>query len=218
MSTPVVTIFVRHSLDCPYKGDEFNKRCRCAKHLRWSHNGKQHRHSAKAHTWAEAEVAKRRVEERFKPANERTKSAIEHKTIQQAIDLFVSLKTSEGLDPNVLKKYIRELGRLCQFMDKRMAFHVADISLENLTEYRGKWTEQYPSSTTRQKVQERLKTFLGYCYDAQWLDRVPKLSAIHVDEPPTLPLTDQEYEKLLRIARTNFSRRRRKKSMHSSSS
>jgi hypothetical protein len=96
MSTPVVTIFVRHSLDCRYKGDEFNKRCRCSKHLRWSHNGKQHRRSAKAHSWAEAEVAKRRVEEQFKPANERTKSAIEHETIQQAIDLFVSFKTSEG--------------------------------------------------------------------------------------------------------------------------
>ena len=197
MSTPVVTIFVRHSLDCRYRGDEFNKRCRCAKHLRWSHDGKQHRHSTKAHTWSEAEGAKRRVEERFNPANERTKSAIEHKTIQQAIDLFVSLKTSEGLGPNVLKKYIRELGRLLQFMDKRMAFHVTDISLERLTEYRGKWTEQYPSSTTRQKVQERLKTFLRYCFDAQWLDRVPHLSAIHVDEPPTLPLTDQEYKTLL---------------------
>jgi integrase/recombinase XerD len=153
MSTPVVTIFVRHSKDCPYRGDEFNKRCRCLKHLRWSHNGEQHRQSAKARTWAEAEIVKRRVEEKFKPANERTPSAIEHKTIQQAIELFVNFKTSEGLDSNVLKKYIRELDRLRQFMDKRMAFHVAEISLEHLTEYRGKWIEPYPSSTTRQKVQ-----------------------------------------------------------------
>jgi integrase/recombinase XerD len=211
MSTPVVTIFVRHSLDCRYKGDEFNKRCRCAKHLRWSHNGKQHRRSTKAHTWAEAEVVKRRVEERFKPANERTKSAVEHKTIEQAIDLFLNFKTSEGLDSNVLKKYIRELDRLRQFMDKRMAFHVTDISLEHLTEYRGKWTEQYPSSTTRQKVQERLKTFLVYCYDAQWLDRVPKLSAVHVDAPPTLPLTDQEYEKLLAQCSKEFQPEKAKK-------
>jgi integrase/recombinase XerD len=197
MSTPVVTIFVRHSQDCPYKGDEFNKRCRCPKHLRWSHNCEQHRQSAEARTWAEAEIVKRRVEEQFKPANERSLSAVEHKTIQQAIELFVTFKTSEGLDANILKKYIRELGRLRQFMHKRMVFHARDISLEHLTEYRGKWTEQYPSSTTRQKVQERLKAFLRYCYDARWLDRVPSLSPIHADEPPTMPLTDKEYEKLL---------------------
>jgi integrase/recombinase XerD len=196
MSTPVVTIFVRHSKDCPYKGNEFNKRCRCGKHLRWSHNGEQRRKSAKARTWAQAEIAKQQVEEQFKPVNQRTPS-VKHKTIQQAIELFVNFKTSEGLDHTVLKKYIRELDRLCQFMDKRMAFHVSDISLEHLTEYRGKWIEQYPSSTTRQKVQERLKAFLGYCYDAQWLDRVPKLSSIHVDEPPTMPLSGKEYEKLL---------------------
>jgi integrase/recombinase XerD len=211
MSTPVVTIFVRHSKDCPYRGDEFNKRCRCLKHLRWSHNGEQHRQSAKARTWAEAEIVKRRVEEKFKPANERTPSAIEHKTIQQAIELFVNFKTSEGLDSNVLKKYIRELDRLRQFMDKRMAFHVAEISLEHLTEYRGKWIEPYPSSTTRQKVQERLLTFLRYCYDARWLDRVPHLSAIHVDEPPTLPLTDQEYKKLLAQCSKEFQTEKAKK-------
>jgi site-specific recombinase XerD len=151
------------------------------------------------------------VEEKFRPANERGPSTVEHKTIQQAVELFVNFKTSEGLDSNVLKKYIRELDRLRQFMDKRMAFHVADMSLELLTEYRGKWMDQYPSSTTRQKVQERLRTFLRYCYDAQWLDRVPKLSAIHVDEPPTLPLTDQEYEELLAQCSNEFQPEKAKK-------
>jgi hypothetical protein len=127
MSTPVITVFVRHSKDCPYKGDEFNKRCRCNKHLRWSANGEQYRKSAKARSWAEAEAAKRKLEEQFKPASERGTSAAEHKTLQQAIELFVDFKTAEGLDSNLLKKYRRELDRLRQFMDKRMAFHVVDI-------------------------------------------------------------------------------------------
>ena len=26
---PIITIFVRHSADCKYAGDEFEKRCRC---------------------------------------------------------------------------------------------------------------------------------------------------------------------------------------------
>ena len=210
MSTPVITIFVRHSKDCPYKGDEFNKRCRCNKHLRWSANGEQYRKSAKARSWAEAEVAKRKVEEQFKPAGERGTSAAEHKTLQQAIDLFIDFKTAEGLDSNLLKNYRRELDRLRQFMDKRMAFHVVDISLEHLTKYRATWNEQYPSSTTRQKVQDRLKAFLRYCYDARWIDRVPTLSPIQVDEPPTMPLTDKEYEKLLAQCSKEFQPERAK--------
>jgi hypothetical protein len=33
MSTaPVITIFVRHSADCKYYGEEFYKKCNCRKH------------------------------------------------------------------------------------------------------------------------------------------------------------------------------------------
>jgi integrase/recombinase XerD len=197
MSTPVVTIFVRHTKDCPHRGNEFSKRCRCNKHLRWSANGKQYRQSAKARSWAEAGAVKRKIEEQFKPPSERSPSPPEHKTLQQAIELFIDFKTAEGLDSNLLKTYTRELERLRQFMDKRMAFHVADISLEHLTKYRATWNDQYPSSTTRQKVQDRLRAFLRFCYEARWIDRVPALSPIQVDEAPTMPLTDKEYKKLL---------------------
>ena len=36
---PTITIFVRHSTDCKYKGDEFYRRCNCRKHFRWFANG-----------------------------------------------------------------------------------------------------------------------------------------------------------------------------------
>src|ERR1039457_4965064 len=40
---PLITIFVRHSPGCRYAGDEFEKRCHCRKHLRWSQDRKQQR-------------------------------------------------------------------------------------------------------------------------------------------------------------------------------
>ncbi len=55
MVTPVITIFVRHSADCKYAGDEFTKRCDCKKHLRWTQNGRQFRRKTGARSWAEAE-------------------------------------------------------------------------------------------------------------------------------------------------------------------
>lgn len=62
---PVITIFVSHSANCKYRGDEFCKRCDCPKHLRWSHYGKQNRVSAHTRSWAEAENKKRDIEDQL---------------------------------------------------------------------------------------------------------------------------------------------------------
>lgn len=59
------------------------------------------------------------------------------------------------------------------------------------------WESLYPSSSTRSKVRERLRSFLRYCYEAKWLDRIPALSKIKVEEAPTLPLNAAEYKRLL---------------------
>jgi len=96
-----------------------------------------------------------------------------------------------------LGKYERELGRFEKFMAKRSRLFPQEIKLEDLTEFRAGWEDTYPSSTTRSKVQERLRGFLRYCYESRLMDRVPVLSPIKVDEPPTMPLTDKQYEMLL---------------------
>src|ERR1700728_4557709 len=53
-------------------------------------------------------------------------------------------------------------------------------------------------------VQARLKNFLRFCFDSEWLDRVPRLSPIKAGEPPTMPLTDKEYKKLLATVPVSF--------------
>ncbi|WP_353070999.1 tyrosine-type recombinase/integrase [Tunturiibacter gelidoferens] len=126
------------------------------------------------------------------------------KTIERAIELFLSDKGSQGIDSDVLKKYDRELMRFRQFMEKRSKLFPREIALDDLTEFRAGWLHLYPSSTTRSKVQERLRAFLRYCYESQLVDRVPKLSPIKVDEPPTLPLTNKQYTKLLQVIRDEF--------------
>jgi integrase len=40
---------------------------------------------------------------------------------------------------------------------------------------------------------------LRYCYEAQWLDRIPATPKIKVDVPETLPLTEDEYARLLAV-------------------
>src|SRR5437868_9366305 len=160
---PTITICVRHRKDCPRAGDEFYKGCRCSKHLRWYANGKLHRKAAKTRTWSIAEDRRREVEAQYAAADPshpvgavrlETQSG---KTIERAVELFISDKGSQGLEADGLKKYRRELTRFREFMEKRSKFFPQEIALNDLTEYRSDWLQLYPSSTTRSKVQERLR-------------------------------------------------------------
>ncbi len=203
-SIPTITIFVRHSDDCKHQGDETHKSCRCPKHFRYTHDGKQVRQSARTRFWKTAEERRRQLESSF--AADITAVTIEpdsRKTIKRAIELFIKSKR-DGLSAGVLLKYQRELGRFESFMVQRSKFLPHDITAEDLIDFREGWMEQYPSSATRNKVHERLRGFLKFCYDSRYIDRVPKMQPVKVDTVPTLPLTADQYRKLLVVIPHEF--------------
>jgi integrase/recombinase XerD len=202
---PSISIFVRHSQDCKYGDDETWRRCNCRKHLRWSQDGKQYRRSAGTRSWEQAETERRKLEEQFAAGAKPTAvTADDHKTIARAVELFLSEKRTEGVAGGVLKKYERELERLKDFLHNRSVYFPSDIGKEVLTEYRSTWGTLYPSSATRQQVQSRVRRFLRFCHDAGWIERLPKLSPIKVDEPPTMPLSPEQYTTLLTAVPTIF--------------
>jgi integrase/recombinase XerD len=202
-SIPLITISVRHSSDCPHVGNSQYKRCQCRKSLRYFHNGKQRTVSANTRSWGLAEDAKRKLEDKFRaadpnrPIGDISVKTATRPTIEKAVELYLSDKLTQGLDPTAYQKHVRELGRLREFMAKRGEFFPHKIGLSDLTEFRATWVSLYPSSLTRSKVQERLRGFLRYCFNAKMIDHIPQLSPIKVDEPPTLPLTEVQYKKLL---------------------
>ena len=195
--TPVVTIFVRHSADCKYAGDEFCKRCDCPKHMRWTKDRHQHRVSAHTRSWSEAEKRKRELEDQLAGRVPETKPEDSQRGIQEAIEVFIQDKKNQGITEKVVGKYTRELARLREYCEHKRIFTVQGITRELLTGFCATWPEQYPSSYTRSKVRERVRSFLRYCYEAQWIARIPALPKIKVEEPPTLPLTPEEYTRLL---------------------
>jgi integrase/recombinase XerD len=194
---PSITIYVRHAADCKYSDDETWRRCDCRKHLRWSLDGRQHRVSAKTRSWSQAEDKKRELEDSFKAGGKPEVIQETRKTIAKAIELFLMERKTAGLSASIVKKYDRELERFKQFFESHSKFFPSEINLETLVQYRGTWDEMYPSSLTRQQVQTRLRRFLRFCHNGGWLERVPTLSAIAADEPPTMPLSPAEYTKLL---------------------
>jgi site-specific recombinase XerD len=197
---PVITIFVRHSADCPHAGEanaEFYKRCNCRKHLRWTESGEQKRKATKERTWAGAERVKRELELAYENAG---KPAEPDKpvTVKEAIEFFLENKAGQNLRGG-LGKYRLHLGRLAEFCEKRSLYFLRNVGLPDLTKYRATWESVYPSSVTRQKVQERLRSFFRYALNADFIAKNPAaaLSPIKVDVPPTLPLEPDQYQALL---------------------
>lgn len=203
MSTPLITIFVRHTGDCKYAGDEFSKRCNCRKHFRWTQNGKQFRRKANTRSWTEAEEEKRRLEDQL--AGRVPSEPSDARTVADAIEVFKADKGNQGITDGVLDKYARELDRLRRYVEARQLYTVPGLSRDVVIEYQATWEALYPSSNTRQQVQARLKHFLRFCYDNKWLERVPRLSSIKAEEAPTMPLTAAEYDKLLAAIPDKFS-------------
>ena len=103
---PLITIFVRHSADCKYAGDEFCKRCSCRKHLRWTQGGKQYRRKAGTRSWQEAEEQKRRLEDQLAGRTPTTTKVNAGQPIDAAVKLFLQDKTTQGLSSGVLDKYL----------------------------------------------------------------------------------------------------------------
>lgn len=113
------------------------------------------------------------------------------------MDLFIKGKKVQGITTGVLRKYTLELERLSQFCERKGVYTVQGIARELLTDFCATWVTYYPSSYTRPKVRERCRSFLRYGYECRWLERIPPLPKIAVDEPPIMPLTPDEYNKLL---------------------
>ena len=202
--SPVITIFVRHSADCKYAGDEFEKRCKCPKHLRWSQDRKQHRVSARTRSWASAEDKKRNVENQMSGRTPEVKPEQEQRDTQACIDIFLKDKKVQDITASVMGKYTRELARLREFCEHNRVYTVQGITRELLTSFCATWPDFYPSSTTRSKVRERVRSFLRYSYEAQWLARIPALPKMKVDEPPTMPLSAAEYTRLLNAIKSTI--------------
>jgi integrase/recombinase XerD len=202
VSTPLITIFVRHSPGCKYAGDEFSKRCDCRKHLRWTHNGKQYRKKANTRSWAGAEDAKRDLEDQL--AGRTPARAAEGQPLDAAVDVFLQDKENQEVTAKVLAKYKRELARLKSYCEGRGVYVVSGLTKELLTGYAATWPEIYLASSTRSRVRDRLSTFLRYCYEAEWIPRIPRLSPVKVEESPTMPLTAKEYAHLIDTSYATF--------------
>ena len=88
---------------------------------------------------------------------------------------------------------------LVAFCDKKNVTMLSELTLEHLEKYRQQWAG---TPITRRKRQNRLRSFYIYCQRHRWVteNTAALLCPIKVTNPPTLPLTREQYARELECA------------------
>lgn len=114
--------------------------------------------------------------------------------------MFLAEKEGRNMNPLTLKKYRRELRRFQDFCNRYGRHFLQEVGLPDLTEFCSTWEQDYPSTVTRQKVQERPRAFFKFGLNADFIPKNPAaaMSSIKAQQSPTLPLEPDQYIALLK--------------------
>jgi site-specific recombinase XerD len=124
------------------------------------------------------------------------------KLISEAVAAFLNEKKVSNISRPSQLTYTLELSRLDQYCHAAGVTTTEAITRELLVGFCATWPGFYKSSYTRMRVRERLQGWIKFCYDNEWMRRKLPLPVMVNDEPPTMPLTPDEFDRLLAAAPT----------------
>jgi site-specific recombinase XerD len=192
----VVLVYVRHRSLCPHVDrGEFYRGCNCAKWLRYSRGGKQHRVTARTRTWGIAEEKAADLQKKL-DAGEAGKipeiPETSQPTIEQAVVTLITAKESENVGKATIRKLKFQLGQFQRFMSERSKIYPTEITPTDLIEYRATWGG-WKSAVTRQKAQQNLRGFLRSCVKTNLPALLDVLKQIRLTKTDRDRLTPQPF-------------------------
>ena len=218
---PIVTVYVRHRDECPHaftreinprtgqaRRDENYPKCDCAKWLRYSLGGKQHKQPANTRTWSvaveKADELQRQLDRRWNGEEVqlvRPSTALQtDPTITESVKTLIRRKESEHITAATIRKLKYQLQLFEDFMSKRSKFYPADISSQDLVDFRAGWKW---SDLTKIKAQQNLRGFIRFaCKGNHRTDLLDALGTIKEtregrERRKPKPFTEEEIKKIL---------------------
>ena len=130
---PTVSVFVRHRDSCRSAGNEFYPTCDCAKWLRYSLNGRQHRVAANTRAYSTALKMAQELQKQL-DAGLASRPVVapdgERRTIAEAIETYLTAKETENITARRVKKLRSQLNQFERFMSGRGKFFPSEITAE----------------------------------------------------------------------------------------
>jgi integrase/recombinase XerD len=178
-------IYRRHNPDlCDHKERTW-RRCSCPLWVDGLLRGRRYHKSLKVRNWEVAAAMAQRLEAEGEEE--------ESKKISDATEEFVKDATARGLKSDSLSKYRRMFRDLNTFAADRGLLFLDELEVAELRAFRETWKNKNYSA--RKKL-ESLRTFFRFCHDAGWVDKnaAKLVKSPKVDDPPTLPFTQKEFD------------------------
>lgn len=177
------------------------RRCSCPLWADGTLAGKRYHKTLKTRNWDAAQKKVQRLE-----ADGREQS--EQKRIFDATESFIRDAEARGLRPPSVYKYKLLFKQLNDFATAEGLRYLTECDVDTLRRFRESWANK--NFSARKKL-EALRTFFRFAHDSGWLSTNPALSVKppKVDQPPTLPFTQDEFEKVLKACDVYPNRRNR---------
>ncbi len=188
----MLQIYRRHYPPCRYKSRRY-RRCPCPIWVQGSLAGEWIKKSLGVTSWEAATDLVRGWESAGGIGQQRR----EIPSVADAINKFLIDAEARELRPTSIRKYRQFLEKqLLPFAEATGKTRLHQLDVEALRVFRSTWKFK-PS--TQQKKLETMRGFFRFCASAGWIPTNPapavKLPKVH--QVPTLPFTDDEFNKLL---------------------
>ena len=210
-----ITVFARHSVNCPKQDDPQWKRCKCRKSLYIREDGKTQYISAKTRSWEDAERFAQSERDKRNPVKIELQKIAESEAAKKAANLATLKPLSEALDQwlagmkgpgkTSINAYTSTTRRIQRWADSAGISYVSDVTPAQLDTWRGSWgpdakdPENRLALTSQAALLTRVKAFFRWATGMEYTKRNPALmlKAITPDDSQTWPLTRAQFDELL---------------------
>jgi site-specific recombinase XerD len=118
-------------------------------------------------------------------------------TIEDALDKFIADANARGLRKPTLRKYDLLKRKLLAFCQDRGLVFLRQMDISQVREFRNTWKL---SARTAAKTLERLRSFLKFCVESEWLEKNPAttIKPGKIEDADVLPFSQPEVDKILK--------------------
>ena len=185
----MLVLWRRHELSCPHTSRK-SKKCRCPIWVDWRLSGKRIRKPIGLRDWSLAQQRARVWE------SEGIVGGGSPVLIKAACDKFLDDAKARGLREPTLYKYKLLFRKLQEFAEAQGLVFVRAFDVEWTRKFRETWPNR--NQAARKKL-ENLRSFFRFAEDSGWVDANPatKIKPPKITSTPTLPLSEEEQEKIL---------------------
>ncbi|MDP9051615.1 MAG: tyrosine-type recombinase/integrase [Acidobacteriota bacterium] len=221
ISTSTISVFTRHSAECPQREDREWRRCKCRKSLYIRENGKTTFLSAKTRSWEQAERVAQAEREKRDPVKvelariaevERVKAVAEKKAAEKKAARLIPLSDAlkqwlsgmKNPGKSSVDAYRSTTRQILRWAATAKVIYVSDLTPALLDKWVGSWKPDAEEVEDRLKLNSqatrltRIKAFATWATGMHYIDRDPTLTlkAITPEESATQPLTPEQFAKL----------------------